>query len=71
MVKIPEYVIRMTEELEQLDKRIDKLQLFMLDTSGISEEKRMLMQIQLNAMAIYREVLWKRLDICAKECNNE
>lgn len=70
MIKIPEFVVRMAEELDQLDKRMDKLQLFMLDAVGLSEEKRMLMQIQLNAMAIYREVLSKRLDICAKECNN-
>lgn len=70
MIKIPEYVMRMAEELDQLDKRMDKLQLFLLDAVGLSEEKRMLMQIQLNAMAIYREVLSKRLDISAKECND-
>ena len=72
MIVLPEFVVRMAEELDQLEKRMDKMCLFM-DGNGfdaLSEEKRMLMQIQWNAMSIYRQALKKRLDICAKECND-
>lgn len=70
MIKLPEFVVRMMEELDQLDKRIDKLEVFLSSGSDLSEEKWFLMRIQLNAMKIYRDALFKRLDICAKECND-
>lgn len=70
MIKIPEYVMRMAEELEQLENRIDKLELFMAHDFGLlSYEKQILIKIQLNSMKSYALVLRRRLDICAKECN--
>jgi len=71
-IVIPEYVMRMAEELNQLEDRIDKLELFMArDFELLSYEKQILMKIQLNSMKSYALVLKRRLDICAKECNDE
>ena len=70
MIELPAYVVRMAEELDQLETRLDKLSLFM--DSGFDElgkEKQFLLKLQMNAMLIYRDALKKRLDICAKECN--
>lgn len=70
MIELPEYVVRMAEELDDLEKKLDRLTLFM--DGGFDEvgkEKQFLLKAQLNAMLIYRDTLRRRLDICAKECN--
>lgn len=71
MVVIPEFVMRMVEELDELNKRMDKLLEFMGsdEFNTLDKHKRMLVNIQWNAMSIYRSSLKERIDIHAMECN--
>lgn len=63
--ELPEYVQRMKVELSELTEKIDKLALFLRTPRGfeLPELKQKLLNMQLEAMQVYAEILEERLEL--------